>query len=60
MANYRLYCLDRHGKIAAAEWVEAVDDAAAINAARALAKPTDCELWLRNRLIERIPATQSV
>ena len=57
MANYRLYCLDRQGKIATAEWVEAADDAAAIAAARALAKPTDCELWLRNKLIERIAAS---
>lgn len=56
LSSYRLYCLDRHGKIASAEWVEAADDSSAIAAARALAKPTDCELWLRNRLIERIPA----
>ena len=40
----------------AAEWVEAEDDAAALVAARALAKPTDCELWLRNRMIDRIEA----
>jgi hypothetical protein len=57
MASYRLYCLDRQGKIIAAEWVEAEDDTAAMAAARALAKPTDCELWLRNRMIDRIEAT---
>jgi hypothetical protein len=59
LANYRLYCLDRNGKIAAAEWVEAVDDAAAIAAAHALAKPTICELWLNNRLVEQIPPAQA-
>lgn len=56
LANYRLYCLDLHGKIATAEWIEAADDDSAVAAVRALAKPSDCELWLRNRLIERIPA----
>jgi len=56
LSNYRLYCLDRHGKIATAEWIEAPTDEAALAAVRALGKPTDCELWLRNRLIERIPA----
>ena len=56
MASYRLYCLDWQGKIMAAEWIEAEDDAAALAAARALAKPTDCELWLRNRMIDRIEA----
>ena len=57
MASYRLYCLDPQGKIMAAEWVEAEDDAAALAASRALAKPPDCELWLRNRMIDRIEAT---
>jgi len=59
MPNYRLYCLDGNGKIAAAEWIEAADDASALTAARALAKPVECELWLRNRLVDRIPASQS-
>jgi hypothetical protein len=54
MASYRLYCLDRQGKITAAEWIEADDDIAALSAARVLGKPMACELWLRNRMIERI------
>lgn len=60
MASYRLYCLDQQGKISTAEWIEAEDDAAALAAARALAKPTDCELWLRNRMIDRIEATPTM
>ena len=60
MASYRLYCLDRQGKIMAAEWVEAEDDVAAVAASRALAKPTDGELWLHNRMIDRIQATSPV
>lgn len=54
MTNYRLYCLDGQGKITVAEWLEAADDAAAILAARGLGKPVSCELWLRDRMIERI------
>ena len=56
MFNYRLYCLNRQCKITGAEWVEAIDDAAAGTAARARAMLSDCELWLHNQLIERIPA----
>lgn len=59
LPNYRLYCLDRHDKISTAEWIEAASDDAAVTAARALAKPSDSELWLRNRLIDRIPAAPS-
>lgn len=54
MANYRLYCLDGRGKISAAEWLEAEDNAAAVVAARKLGKSVSCELWLRDRMIERI------
>ncbi|MEO5640694.1 MAG: hypothetical protein ABIQ98_02890 [Sphingomicrobium sp.] len=54
MPSYRLYCLDRAGKITSAEWIEAENDDAALAAARALGKPAPCELWLRNRMIDRI------
>jgi hypothetical protein len=57
MPSYRLYFLDGQGKITAAEWIEAEDDAAALAAARALDKPSACELWLRDRMIERIEPT---
>lgn len=59
MANYRLYCLDRQGKITAAEWIEAEDDASSLAAARTLGKPMACELWLRDRLIGRIEPTST-
>ncbi|MEO7786744.1 MAG: hypothetical protein ABIR77_02820 [Sphingomicrobium sp.] len=38
--------------------MQADDDQSAIAAAGALAKPTDCELWLRNKLVARIAATR--
>lgn len=59
MADYRLYCLDGAGQIAAAPKVVTADsDAEAVAAARALAEPMACELWLANRLIARIPAAE--
>ena len=58
MASYRLYCPDGHRKITAAEGIEAEEDTAAL-AARALGKPMPCELWLRNRMIERIEPPSS-
>ena len=54
MANYRVYCLDRQGKITSAEWIEAKDDATAEQATRALGKASRCELWLGNRMVTAI------
>jgi len=45
VSTYRLYELDGAGKFSAAEWIEAADDAAATEAARALQKTCRCELW---------------
>jgi hypothetical protein len=49
-----LYHVDGGGHFSAAEWIEAVDDAAAMDAARALNKSIACELWQGQRLIGRI------
>lgn len=54
MANYRLYRLDGTGKIATAEWIEAVDDAHAERHARELDLNCTSEVWDRNRLVARI------
>ena len=59
MPSCQLYCPDGHRKITAAEWIEAEEDTAALAAARALGKPMPCELWLRNRMIERIEPPSS-
>ena len=57
MPSYRLYCLDGTGRISgAAELIEAPDDDQAVAAARALAKPARCEIWLGRRLVATIPA----
>ena len=57
MPSYRLYCLDGAGRITgAAELIEASDNEVAIAAARALRKPSKCEVWLGRRLVATIPA----
>lgn len=55
MPMYRLYCLHK-GRITKGDWLEAEDDSLAIAAAREQNPDVDCELWLGERLIARIPA----
>ena len=54
MPAYRVYCLDGAGKVWAAEWIEAEDDAAAIEAARKFDKAVRCEVWQGQKLIGRV------
>ena len=59
MAFYRLYRLDGAGRIAAAEWLEADDDAdARERAAQRCDGSGAVELWARNRLVARIDPPQ--
>jgi hypothetical protein len=52
---YRIYKLDGDGRFATAEWVEADDDDAALDAARSSAMQVSrFELWQGNRLVVRI------
>ena len=57
MAQYRLYCLSGDGRISEAEVIEAMTDAEAIFAAKALKRPTRSELWNHDKMIAMIPAT---
>jgi hypothetical protein len=59
VTNYRLYRLDGAGKITNAEWIEAVEDAVAVDQVRALRRKGMCELWDRNRLVAVIDAPKS-
>ena len=54
MAGYRLYGLDGVDKVASAEWIEADDDQAAIEAAEKMMDGHDCEVWLGPRLVTRL------
>jgi len=51
LVTYRVYCLDGTGKIATAEWLEAVDDADALIILRERRYPLQCELWERERFV---------
>ena len=55
MPEYRLYSLDGADKVASAEWFEADDDGAAVEAAKQMMDGHDCELWARKRLVARLP-----
>ena len=52
MPAYRLYQLDGAGRISAAEWIDAADDAEARSKAEAQSTGR-YELWERNRLVHR-------
>ena len=54
MATYRLYCLDGVEKVESAEWIEAGDDEAALEAAEGLRGGRTCELWQNSRLVARM------
>lgn len=55
MTTYRLYRLDKAGKISSAEWLDAADDDAARAQAGELTglNGNHYELWERNRLVTR-------
>lgn len=53
LPSYRLYRLDGAGRISAAEWIEADDDADARLKAQADSPSGQYELWQRRRLVER-------
>ena len=54
MPAYRVYCLDGAGKVWAAEWIEAEDDSAALDAARTIEQAVHTEVWQGQRLIGRV------
>ena len=54
VATYRLYCLDGVDKVASAEWLEADDDKAAMEAADEKRDGRACELWQNSRLVARM------
>lgn len=55
MADYRLYCLNKSGRIDFADWIEADTEDDAIAKVRQL-KPDlhRCEIWLKDRLVARL------
>jgi hypothetical protein len=56
VSQYRLYCLNDHGRFAKSHEIEARDDEDALAKARAMKLPVRCELWSGNRLVAELPA----
>ena len=57
MSEYKLYCLDRNGRITRRLDLEASDDDRALEAARDLQPHTDRELWCGARKVAFLPVT---
>jgi hypothetical protein len=55
MFEYKLYCLDAHGRIARRQEFEAADDQAAVAHARAHHPAESCELWCGARKVALLP-----
>jgi hypothetical protein len=56
VAEYKIYCLDRGGRITRRHEIEAGDDAAAIALAREQHPDNDCEVWSGTRKVALVPA----
>ena len=54
MVDYRLYCFDGANKISGVHQIEAENDALALEEAKKIKPGMRCELWQRERLVERI------
>lgn len=59
MSEYKLYCLDRNGRIARRLDLEAGDDTSALEVARTLEPGTDRELWCGTRKVAFLPISPS-
>lgn len=53
--EYRIYHLDRAGRVSSADWLDADGDQAAIGAARDC-NTLQCELWQGRRLVTKLAA----
>ena len=61
MSNYRIYALDGDGRLGLPDWIQAADDADAIERARVLKQSARrCEVWERNRLVAQLDAQSLV
>lgn len=54
VSGYRLYCLDGANKVASADWIDADDDEAAIEAAKERHDGYECEVWQGQKLVARL------
>jgi hypothetical protein len=59
MPSFRLYFLDGAGRVNSAEWIDAADDAAAIERATERFATSHGELWQGNRRIATFPPEEA-
>jgi len=60
VSGYRLYCLDGARKVASAEWIDADDDEAAVEAAKQRMDGQGYEVWQGPRLVARLNLRRSL
>ena len=58
MTKYVIYCVNERCVFSRSEWIDADNDADALDRARKLSLDQDCEVWLRDRMVGRVPATK--
>jgi hypothetical protein len=51
MSDYRVYCYDGADKVWAADWIQAADDAAALESAQCINDALTLEIWQGARLV---------
>ena len=54
MAQYKVYCIDGADRVAAADWLEADNDEAAVALMKERHAGFKCELWQGTRLVGRM------
>ena len=59
MAKYVIYFLNDRGGFSRSDWLDAENDADALSQARQLKLDQDCEVWLRDRMVGRVPASKA-
>jgi hypothetical protein len=52
--SYRIYCYDAARNVVSADWLEALDDQAAIAAAHVAGFGSQCEIWDGKRLVAEL------
>jgi hypothetical protein len=59
MHDYRVYCLDRRGKINSADWIQAERLEQAIEMVRVQFRGRRCEVWDGAECLAKVPEEQA-
>ncbi|MCW3797126.1 hypothetical protein OMW55_04805 [Sphingomonas sp. BN140010] len=59
MGDYRVYCTDADNRIVSAYWVDAADEAGAVQAVEDQGHLFACEVWQGTRRIATVPAAST-